>query len=77
MLSIRELTYTEIAIRIALAALREQDFEPSNLLLQPDSAESSDTAAFTITLKSRIPRSHEDIMCLLRMAGIISYVEEL
>ena len=106
MLSLRDLTYTEIAIRIILsvlfggilgmergmknrgaglrtyirdflASVREQNFDPSNLLLQPDFAESADSVTFTITLKSRVARSHEQSMCLLRTLGSVSYIEEL
>lgn len=45
--------------------------------MQPDSAESVDSVAFTITLKSRVARSHEESMCLLRTLGSVSYIEEL
>lgn len=65
------------SIRNFLASVREQNFDPSNLLLQPDSAESVDSVTFTITLKSRVARSHEESMCLLRTLGSVSYIEEL
>lgn len=65
------------SIRKFLASVREQNFDPSNLLLQPDSAESVDSVTFTITLKSRVARSHEQSMCLLRILGSVSYIEEL
>lgn len=65
------------SIRNFLASVREQNFNPSNLLLQPDSAESVDSVTFTITLKSRVARSHEESMCLLRTLGSVSYIEEL
>ena len=65
------------SIRDFLASVREQNFDPSNLLLQPDSAESADSVALTITLKSRVARSHEESMCLLRTLGSVSYIEEL
>lgn len=65
------------SIRDFLASVREQNFDPSNLLLQPDSAESVDSVTFTITLKSRVARSHEESMCLLRTLGSVSYIEEL
>lgn len=65
------------SIRDFLASVREQNFDPSNLLLQPDSAESIDSVTFTITLKSRVARSHEESMCLLRTLGSVSYIEEL
>lgn len=65
------------SIRDFLASVREQNFDPSNLLLQPDSAESIDSVALTITLKSRVARSHEESMCLLRTLGSVSYIEEL
>ena len=65
------------SIRDFLASVREQNFDPSNLLLQPDSAESVDSVALTITLKSRVSRSHEESMCMLRTLGNVSYIEEL
>ena len=65
------------SIRNFLASVREQNFDPSNLLLQPDSAESVDSVTFTITLKGRVARSHEESMCLLRTLGSVSYIEEL
>ncbi len=65
------------SIRDFLASVREQNFDPSNLLLQPDSAESVDSVTFTITLKSRVARSHKESMCLLRTLGSVSYIEEL
>ncbi len=61
-------------IRDFLDFVRSHDLEPSNLLLQTDSAGG---VAFNVTLKSPARRAHEDIMYILRTLEDIAYIEEL
>lgn len=64
-------------IRDFLDFVRSHELEPSNLLLQTDTASSAGIAAFNVTLKSPVRRPHEDIMCILRTLDGIAYIEEL
>lgn len=45
------------SIRNFLASVREQNFDPSNLLLQPDSAESVDSVTFTQKPRRTVTRA--------------------
>ncbi len=65
------------SIRNFLEYVRELGFEASNLLLQIDYVEARGVSAFNVTLKTRERRSHDEIMCLLRVMEGLSYAEEL